>query len=162
MDINEKQAFILGSLLTLSNRLQLLGDRLDPKMTMKQWLLIAVILKSGHAAPALSEVAGWVGSSRQNVKKMALLLESRGFLELRKDERDARVLRLSLTGACASYFAARSGQEQFFMDALFRQFTPDSTEELFQGMNRLTENIGRMEQESETKKAVWEERSGEI
>lgn len=71
----EKKAYIFGGILTLANRLQALGDKLDENVTLKQWLLIAVILKSGRSSPTISEVAKLVGNSRQNVKKMAGLLE---------------------------------------------------------------------------------------
>ncbi|KWX77106.1 MarR family transcriptional regulator [Paenibacillus jilunlii] len=145
MDETEQQAYILGAVLTLANRLQVLGDQLDDQMTMKQWLLIAIILKSGSPAPTLSDVSAMIGSSRQNVKKMALLLEQQGFVSLTKDSRDARVLRVQLTDKCRVYFAGRSEREAHFMKALFQSFDAGSTRGLFQGLTRLTENIARME-----------------
>lgn len=148
MDEKEQQAFILGAVLTLANRLQVLGDQLDDQMTMKQWLLIAVILKSGSSSPTLSDVAEMIGSSRQNVKKMALLLEKQGFVALTKDSKDARILRLQLTGKCGIYFAERSEREVRFMDSLFQSFDYRLTEGLFYGLTRLTENIAQMEADS--------------
>ncbi len=145
MDEKEQQAYILGTVLTLANRLQILGDQLDDQMTMKQWLLIAVILKSSSPAPTLSEVSEMIGSSRQNVKKMALLLEQQGFVALTKDSRDARVLRVQLTDKCRAYFAGRSEREGHFMKALFQSFDAELTRGLFHGLTRLTENITRME-----------------
>ncbi|NBK23494.1 MAG: MarR family transcriptional regulator, partial [Spirochaetia bacterium] len=68
------QANIFGSFFTLSNRLQAAGDGLDEKMTLKQWLLVAVLIKSEEQALSVSELAQRMGSSRQNVKKMAQLL----------------------------------------------------------------------------------------
>ncbi|WP_379151028.1 MarR family transcriptional regulator [Paenibacillus sp. sgz5001063] len=145
MDEKEQQAYILGAVLTLANRLQVLGDQLDDQITMKQWLLIAVILKSGSSSPTLSDVAGMIGSSRQNVKKMALLLEKQGFITLTKDSKDARILRLQLTEKCGIYFAGRSEREAGFMDALFQSFDHGLTEGLYRGLTMLTENITRME-----------------
>ncbi|CQR56625.1 MarR family winged helix-turn-helix transcriptional regulator [Paenibacillus riograndensis] len=145
MEEKEQQAYILGAVLTLANRLQVLGDQLDDQMTMKQWLLIAVILKSGSPAPTLSDVSAMIGSSRQNVKKMALLLEQQGFVALTKDSRDARVLRVQLTDKCRVYFSGRSGREDQFIKALFQSFDAELTRGLFRGLTRLTENIARME-----------------
>ncbi|WP_310829177.1 MarR family transcriptional regulator [Paenibacillus pedocola] len=145
MDEQEQQAYILGAFLTLANRLQVLGDKLDEKITMKQWLLIAVILKSGSPAPALSDLAAMIGSSRQNVKKMALLLEKQGFVVLSKDEKDARILRVRLTEECMVYFAGRNREEEQFMDDLFQDFNAELTGGLFTGLTKLTDNIARME-----------------
>lgn len=145
MDKKEQQAYILGAILTLANRLQVLGDKLDDQVTMKQWLLIAIILKSGSPAPTLSDVAEMIGSSRQNVKKMALILEKQGFVTLTKDSSDARMVRLQLTEKCMVYFAERSAREDQFMDALFHSFDTESTRGLYSGLTLLTDNITRME-----------------
>ncbi|WP_019910258.1 MarR family transcriptional regulator [Paenibacillus sp. HW567] len=145
MDEKEQQAYILGAILTLANRLQVLGDKLDDRMTMKQWLLIAIILKSGSPAPTLSDVAEMIGSSRQNVKKMALILEKQGFVTLTKDSSDARMVRLQLTEKCMVYFAGRSAREDQFMEALFHSFDAGLTGGLYSGLTRLADNISRME-----------------
>ncbi|MHA6529399.1 MarR family transcriptional regulator [Paenibacillus sp. BAC0078] len=145
LDEKEQQAYILGAILTLANRLQVLGDKLDDQVTMKQWLLIAIILKSGSPAPTLSDVAEMIGSSRQNVKKMALILEKQGFVTLTKDSSDARMVRLQLTEKCMAYFAERSATEDQFMDALFHSFDAELTRGLYSGLNLLTDNISRME-----------------
>ncbi|AIQ53488.1 MarR family winged helix-turn-helix transcriptional regulator [Paenibacillus sp. FSL R7-0331] len=141
----EQQAYILGTLLMLANRIQALGDKLDAQMTTKQWLLIAVILKSGNTAPALTDLAVMTGSSRQNVKKMALILEKQGLVELAKDAQDARILRVRLTEECMVYFAGRSRKEEKFMAALFNDFDGELTGGLFRGLAGLSRNILLME-----------------
>jgi DNA-binding MarR family transcriptional regulator len=67
-------------------------------LTTRQWLLLAVLTRGfpGHA-PTLSEAAEAYGSSRQNVKQIALGLEARGFLRLVPDARDGRATRLEIT-----------------------------------------------------------------
>ncbi|MBY0010745.1 MarR family transcriptional regulator [Paenibacillus typhae] len=129
----------------LANRIQALGDKLDAQITTKQWLLIAVILKSGTTAPALTELAAMTGSSRQNVKKMAQILEKQGLLELAKDAQDARIVRVRLTEACMDYFAGRSKKEEKFMADLFYGFDGDLTGGLFRGLAGLNRNIILME-----------------
>jgi DNA-binding MarR family transcriptional regulator len=67
----------------------------DWGLTTRQWLLLAVLTRGfpGHA-PSLTEAAAAYGSSRQNVKQIALGLEARGFLRLVADEHDGRATRL--------------------------------------------------------------------
>jgi len=68
METLKKKGYIFASIFTLSNRLQVIGDKFDKDLTVKQWLLLAGILNSGKKAPTLTEVAAIIGSSRQNVK----------------------------------------------------------------------------------------------
>ncbi|MCY9582612.1 MarR family transcriptional regulator [Paenibacillus alvei] len=141
----EKKAYIFGGILTLANRLQALGDKLDENVTLKQWLLIAVILKSGRSSPTISEVAKLVGNSRQNVKKMAGLLEKQGFVSLIKDDQDARIFRIHLTPECFTYFQARSEKEMQFLNALFDALDENLTNGLYEGVIQLANNVNRME-----------------
>ncbi|WP_251414740.1 MULTISPECIES: MarR family transcriptional regulator [Paenibacillus] len=141
----EKQAYIFGGILTLANRLQVLGDKLDDHITLKQWLFIAVISKLEQSAPTISEVAKVTGNSRQNVKKMAVLLERQGFVSLMQDEQDARIVRIHLTPRCTAYFRDRSGKENEFMASLFDSFDERLTDGLYQGVIRLIDNVSRME-----------------
>ncbi len=148
MDKLDKQAFIFGSIFALANRLQILGDKLDENITTKQWLLIAVISKSEHPSPTLSEVAKIIGSSRQNVKKMATILQKRGLVSLTKDPNDARMVRITLTSECITYFEDRDEQELQFMEKLFDSFDESLTDGLYDGVVKLAENVVEMERSS--------------
>jgi DNA-binding MarR family transcriptional regulator len=132
-----------------ANRIQILGDKLDKSISTKQWLLIAVISKCEHPSPTLSEVANIIGSSRQNVKKMAVILQERGFLSLTKDVDDARVIRITLTSKCFTYFQNRNDKELQFMSRLFDKFDEALTDDLYQGFVKLVENIAEMENNDE-------------
>ncbi|WP_148499924.1 MarR family winged helix-turn-helix transcriptional regulator [Paenibacillus ihumii] len=114
-------------------------------MTLKQWLFIAVISKLEQPAPTISEVAKVTGNPRQNVKKMASLLEKQGFVALKKDERDARIVRIHLTPKCIAYFQNRSGKEEAFMSSLFDTFDHKLTDGLYEGIIKLADNVHRME-----------------
>ena len=70
----------------------------DWDLTTRQWLLLAVLTRGfGGRSPSLSEAAAAYGSSRQNVKQIALGLETRGYLRLVPDPADGRATRLVLT-----------------------------------------------------------------
>lgn len=70
----------------------------DWELTTRQWLLLAVLARGfAGRTPSLSEAAGVYGSSRQNVKQIALGLEARGWLRLVPDPSDARATLLALT-----------------------------------------------------------------
>ena len=62
----KKKAYIFGTIFTLSNKLQVLGDEFDENITTKQWLFIVGVSKF-QDPPTISEVANFIGYSRQNV-----------------------------------------------------------------------------------------------
>lgn len=70
----------------------------DWDLTTRQWLLLAVLARGFPGrSPSLSEAAAAYGSSRQNVKQIALGLETRGYVRLVPDPADGRTTRLALT-----------------------------------------------------------------
>lgn len=148
METTEKEAYIIGGIFTLANRLQSLGDRLYKNISTKQWLLIAVISKCESSSPSLSDVADIMGSSRQNVKKMAVILQERGFVSLDKDSGDARVIRITLTPKCLTYFQEKNEKELQFMSKLFINFDEIRTNDLYKGLVKLTENIIKIEEDN--------------
>jgi DNA-binding MarR family transcriptional regulator len=94
------RAEAFGSLFVLMAHLSRRADTelADLGLTTRQWLLLAVLTNGfGAYSPSLSEAAEKYGSSRQNVKQVALGLESRGFVRLVPDPTDARTTRIELT-----------------------------------------------------------------
>lgn len=153
MDQGDERAYVFGTIFTLSNRLQLLGDRLDQLLTVKQWLFLAGVLKCDRTAPTLTEVAERIGTSRQNVKKLASILERQGFLTMEKNPRDARELRIELTGACLAHLQRREDMERRFMEDLFHGFHGEEMAALSGMLKRLEGNadgmVGQLEEEEE-------------
>lgn len=94
------EAEVFGRLFVLGQHLTRRADEaLRPVgLTSKQWLLLAVLVKGfPGATPTLTEAAAVYGTSRQNVKQVALQLADRGFVELVPDPHDGRATRLALT-----------------------------------------------------------------
>ena len=143
MDI-PKQAFIYGAIHMLSNRLQTVGDRIDPTISSKQWFLLAVVSKFKEAPPNVSDVAEVLGTSRQNVKKMANILETQGFLKLEKDKNDLRSVQLFLTEKCGNYFKSREQQETEYIERIFSGIDNETLDSLCIGLEKLAENIDKL------------------
>lgn len=141
-----KQEYIFGSMFTLSNRLQRLGDNVNDYMTIKQWMLIAVIGKSEGQALPIGEVAAIIGSSHQNVKKMAIILQKQGFLTLTKNPDDGRSIIISITDYCIDYFEKRGDIEEVFLQSIFQGFDKESVTGLYNGLRLLQQNIEMLEE----------------
>lgn len=120
-DLSDTDVELFGSLFVLMQQLTLrVEERLAPfGLTSRQWLLLGVIEKAfpGYA-PTISEATAAFGTSRQNVKQVALQLARRGWLRLEPDRADARVLRLVLTDQLAVFNepGVRTDQAAFILN----------------------------------------------
>jgi MarR family transcriptional regulator, transcriptional regulator for hemolysin len=147
MEILEKQKYIFGSIFIIANKLQVIGDQYMTRvgMTTKQWLLTAVISQFGESHPKLSDVADLIGSSRQNVKQLALKLEEKGFLNIEHDNQDARILRLKLTKKSHEFWEKREHADNQFIKDLFEDFSSEEIDMISKGFNKMFEKIGKAE-----------------
>ncbi len=149
MDELERKAYIFASIFALSNKLQVLGDAFDKNITIKQWLFMVGVSKFSEP-PTVSEVANFVGYSRQNAKRIASSLAGRGCVTITQDKNDARALRIALTPKCKAYFARRSSRELEFLDNIFTGFDTELIDGFHRGLSRLEENIETMMNSNET------------
>jgi MarR family transcriptional regulator, transcriptional regulator for hemolysin len=146
MDILQKQKYIFGSIFLLANKLQVIGDQYMgvDGMTTKQWFLTAMISQFVDKPPTLSEVADLMGSSRQNVKQLALKLEEKGFLKIEKDEQDARALRLKLTDKSKEFWDRRAEKDSEYISNLFEGFGQEEIDVISIGIKKLFEKIDKI------------------
>lgn len=147
MESIDNKKFIFGSLFLLANRLQVIGDKYLEKegITTKQWLLIVMIAQFVDSIPTLSEVAQLMGSSRQNVKQLALRLQEKGFVSIKKDERDSRVLRLKLTEKSTVFWEERREKDEQFIIDIFNGLSEEEIHIMCNGFNKLFGNIESIE-----------------
>lgn len=139
-----KKAYIYGAIYSLSNRLQTLGDKIDMTISTKQWFVLAAITKFNGVNPNIGDIAKILGTSRQNVKKIAIILERKGYLELRKDSKDLRNIQLILTESCFAYFKSRELREEEYIEQLFYAVNQEMLNSMYNGLNKLIENTDRM------------------
>ncbi len=140
MEELQQKAYIFGTIFTLSNRLQVLGDEFDKNITTKQWLFILGVSRF-DAPPTISEVANFIGYSRQNAKRIATDLQKSGFVSVSRDEKDARASRIRLMPKCTEYFAKRDKREIEFLEKLFAGFDAELTDGVYRGLLKLEQNI---------------------
>jgi DNA-binding MarR family transcriptional regulator len=111
---------LFGTLFVFMQKLtRRVDEELEPfGLTSRQWLLLAVLDKAfPDRAPTISDAAAAYGTSRQNVKQIALQLERRGWLRLERDQDDARAVRLVLTDQILAFQdpAVQAAQQAFLL-----------------------------------------------
>lgn len=132
----------------ISNRLQTIGDVFFKEVSTKQWFVLLVLcnIVNDHA-PTLNELSAEVGSSHQNVKQLVLKLEHKGYVELKKDENDARRLRIILTPKSYEFQKLYEGKSEDFMNELFRGIDKKDMDATLKVMLTLKNHLERMEKD---------------
>jgi DNA-binding MarR family transcriptional regulator len=107
-------------------------------LTTRQWLLLAVLANAfPGSSPSLSEAAERYGSSRQNVKQVALGLQARGFVRLVPDAADGRTTRIELTDRVRDFDEAPMAQRtKVMLGDAFAGLTPEQTRDLLDLLRR--------------------------
>ena len=100
----------------------------------------------------LTKLGELLGCSRQNVKKLALALQEKGFAKLRRSDEDARALTLLVTGEAEKYFTGEFARYAGELGALFSVYTEEEIAELFGLMMRLYEGLDRLDAVGEDEK----------
>lgn len=143
--MEELKGKIFASLFILANRLQILGDKLDQNITVKQWLFIAMIYKFKERHFSVKELSKIMGTSHQNTMRMAKSLEESGFVLISKDESDKRIKRIALTSYCHEYFANREEKELNFLNQLFINFSAEEITQFNIYIDKMFSTIEDME-----------------
>ena len=142
----ESKYIIFALIFMLSNKLQTIGDSFFEEISTKLWFVLLVLGIMGSQSPTLTELAEAVGTSHQNVKQLVLKLEQKGFVEITKDNKDARRLRIKATPKCQEFSQEYHEKSADFMEKLFGQFRSEDlkvTEEVMLTMKTLLEGMGK-------------------
>lgn len=141
MNRTEKEEYIIGSISLLSNKLTQFGDVLLPDITFKQWFLLIMISKMEGEEKSINSIAEFVGTTRQNVKKMLTLLEAKGYVIVSKSAYDARALKVELTEKAYQYFLANDASTAKETNQLFVSFSNAEIDSLVYKLQKLMTSL---------------------
>ena len=135
------EEMIYGLLFAVSNKLQASADKTLPEITSRQHFLLIVLTLFRDKYPNLKEVANAVGSSYQNVKKMADSLEKKGFVVLKRDELDKRKYNLMMTDKVAAFSKAAEEEAKIFMRDLYQGLTQEDLQHAIAVLTQMQLNL---------------------
>ena len=135
-----KKKLIFSEVFIEANKLQTAFDRNKGDVSSKQWLLL-VIASSFSEPPTLTAVGELMGCSRQNVKKIAVILQKKGYIVLNNDLKDKRSLCIELTKKYVILSAQMESETDAVMNQVFGGFSDEQIGEFFNGMLKLSKGI---------------------
>ncbi|NFM77807.1 MarR family transcriptional regulator [Clostridium botulinum] len=141
IDNIDKRYHVFGMLFLLSNKLEALGNNFLGELTTKQWFFMLILMNFFKEPPTLSELALEMETSHQNAKQIAIKLEEKGFLVVKKDTKDKRVLRLTPTNKIEKYVKLRKDKDHFFIEKFFNVLTKEEVKNIYESFTKLLDNI---------------------
>lgn len=137
---------IFSSIFIMQNRMQTACEKIQTQISMKQWLLL--VMASICPEPrTLTAVGNLMGCSRQNVKKLALVLESKGFIRLEQGFNNS--LTIELSEQADSYFTQMQERYAKTMQLMFADLSEEEIQQLYKLYGKLYAGIERVENYAE-------------
>ena len=145
-DTTHRMQAIFSSIFVLQNRMQTAGEKLQTQISMKQWLLLAMTACCPEPR-TLTNIGNLMGCSRQNVKKLALALEKKGFVHLQLSSNNSVLVELTEDVQC---YAEEIGERQMkALSLLFADFSEEEIGQLFFLYSKLYTGLERVENYAE-------------
>src|SRR5699024_459029 len=98
-----QQKAIFSTLFIAGNRLQTVFDNHIPEISLKQFMLLSIVRQSSEQL-TFTQLGDILGCSRQNVKKLADVLEKKGFITIQQSPADARAMYICPAKRAEEYF----------------------------------------------------------
>ena len=151
MERHNLEEYCIGSILLLSNKLQAWGDELTGEITFKQFFLLILLSRISIKKPTVQEISEYVGSSRQNVKKMLEQLREKGYVHITSSIVDARSYEVSLTDKTHDYFERNAVKSASEVNFLFSEVSGEELKITIRTLEMLLGKLGvTMRHKSET------------
>ena len=140
---SDYEANILSDIFQLSNRLQVYLDKkfIEDDITAKQFIMLSVVDSFKNEHPTFTDIGEKLGSSRQNVKQLALKLEHNDFIRITLDTSDSRSKRVSLTVKGRSYWENDDIFDKSFVTSLFSKVSTTQLKNIHHSMVSITEEL---------------------
>ncbi|MBV7392116.1 MULTISPECIES: MarR family winged helix-turn-helix transcriptional regulator [Enterococcus] len=144
---DQQQRAIFASLFIMENRLQTIFDKTDPKVTLKQFMLLVMLKFSSEEENTLTNMGNLLGCSRQNIKKLAVSLEKYDLIKIHSDSGDKRKLKLYLTVDGLKYFEEIFSLHTQSLNKLFHNYSDSELQLFFKTLMKLYGGIEKLENE---------------
>jgi len=142
---------IFANIFVVQNRLQTACDELEEEITMKQWLLLAMV-SVFPVPPTLTALGESMGCSRQNVKKLAAALEKKGYLYIRQSEIKASAAEIILSEKAKAYENNSKELHEEVLQLLFQDFNEKEISTFYNYIKKLYSGLVRIEKMTESER----------
>lgn len=140
---NQRKA-IFSSLFIVGNKLQTIFDNHIPQISLKQFMLLSIVRQSKEPL-TFTQLGNILGCSRQNIKKLAEILEKKGFVIMQKSPHDTRAMCICPTEKVNDFFENDFSKYQEELQYLFEVYTDEEIKTLFILLSKMYAGIENLE-----------------
>lgn len=133
---------LFSSIFIIQNRMQTAGEKIQTQISIKQWLLLAMVGVCPEPR-TLTNIGALMGCSRQNVKKLALALEKQGYVNLVLGGNNS--VQVELTEKVTEYAKEMEERHLKTLQLLVKDFSEEEIQQLFYLYSKLYSGIERVE-----------------
>ena len=141
--------FLFGALFVATNRMETMLERglKEFGVTAKQWFLSVVLDHMFDAPPTIKDTARAMGSSHQNVKQLAVMLQKKGLLNIVRDPLDNRAMRLALTQESRALWEKVRAKGSVFQSDLFQGIDEKELMSARNVLEKMLDNLDTIERD---------------
>jgi len=142
-----------ATLFSLSNKLQINGDKYLSSITSRQLMTMIAIIHLPIEQTSLNAIAQKLGTTKQNVRQLVMALEKKNLIVMKPSDRDKRVYKVEITEHGREVLIESNKRGMSFFAELFKDFSIDELETFWSFMKKLYRYDGE-EQDGFEEKAM--------
>ena len=127
----------LTTLFSVTNKLQMQGDKQLQDITIRQMLAIPALIHAPNGMATVNHLARSLGTSRQNAKQIVDAMERKGYLSIAPSEQDRRSVNITVTPEGQSAFRTCSERTDEFLAHIFSRFSSEELEDFCNHLQKL-------------------------
>lgn len=133
---------IFATIFYLSNKIQVQGDKLDERITVRQWMVLLTVVHLPEDQASYSQIADKMGCTKQNVKHIIDSLEKKNFVYLEKNEKDKRAMNIRITEECKKIMEDYYEKGNQFLSNMFSNFNENDLKVLWEQLRKMANYDG--------------------
>jgi DNA-binding MarR family transcriptional regulator len=136
--------YALESLFSVTNKLQIQGDKYLQDLTIRQMLVIPAIIHAPDGKATINHIARTLGTTKQNVKQIINIMEKKKYISTAPSTQDKRALNITVTPEGKQAFKTCSERVDIFLADIFSDFTTKDLEKfcrLLEKLHRLPDSL---------------------
>jgi len=128
---------IYGTLFSLTNKVQIQGDKCIAKLTSRQFMTMIAIIHLPENETTINNIARKLGTTKQSVKQLITAMENNGYVVAIPSKHDKRALNIVITELGKQIVRECGVKSINFMANLFAKFSTQEMEILWLLLKKL-------------------------
>ncbi|MBS4192817.1 MarR family transcriptional regulator [Bacillus sp. FJAT-49705] len=126
-----------GTLFSLTNKIQVKGDKYLEFLTSRQFMTMVAIAHLPEDETTINNIARKLGATKQSVKQLITLIESKGYVITVPSKKDKRAINVKITESGKQVLLVDAERGIFLLEELFKNFSSEDLETMWRLLKKL-------------------------